>query len=68
LDTQLAIGVVSVVSIFLSEEHATEWRALQSNPMMSMAGPLIAWRVFPEITDPLFSLLLVLVHPAQSYS
>jgi Zn-dependent protease len=58
----------SVVSIFLPEEHAAKWRALQSNPMMSMAGLLIAWRVFPEITDPLFSLLLVLVHPGQSYS
>jgi Zn-dependent protease len=58
----------SVVSIFLPEEHASTWRALQSNPMMSMAGLLIAWRVFPAITDSLFSLLLVLVHPGVSYS
>jgi Zn-dependent protease len=58
----------SVVSIFLPEAHAAKWRALQSNPMMSMAGLLIAWRVFPAITDPLFSLLLVLVHPGESYS
>jgi hypothetical protein len=36
--------------------------------MMSRAGLLIAWRVFPAITDPLFSLLLVLVHPGESYS
>ena len=58
----------SVVSIFLPEEHASKWRALQANPMMSMAGLLIAWRVFPAITDPLFSLLLMLVHPGESYS
>ena len=58
----------SVVSIFLPEEHASKWRSLQANPMMSMAGLLIAWRVFPAITDPLFSLLLVLVHPGVSYS
>jgi hypothetical protein len=36
--------------------------------MMSMAGLVIAWRVFPSITDPLFSLLLILVHPGESYS
>jgi Zn-dependent protease len=58
----------SVVSIFLPEEHASRWRGLQSNPMMSMAGLLIAWRVFPAITGPLFSMLLKLVHPGESYS
>ena len=36
--------------------------------MMSMAGLLIAWRVFPFITDPLFTMLLKLVHPGESYS
>jgi Zn-dependent protease len=58
----------SVVSIFLPEEHASRWRSLQSNPMMSIAGLLIAWRVFPLITDPLFSMLLKVVHPGESYS
>jgi len=58
----------SVVSIFLPEAHAAKWRALQSNPMMSMAGLLIAWRVFPFITDPLFTMLLKVVHPGESYS
>ena len=57
----------SVVSIFLPEAHASKWRALQSNPGMSIAGLLIAWRVFPLITDPLFSILLRLVHPGESY-
>jgi Zn-dependent protease len=58
----------SVVSIFLPEAHAAKWRALQSNPMMSMAGLVIAWRVFPFITDPLFTMLLKVVHPGESYS
>jgi Zn-dependent protease len=58
----------SVVSIFLPERHASKWRALQSNPMMSMAGLLIAWQVFPVITDPLFTMLLKVVHPGESYS
>ena len=57
----------SVVSIFLPEEHAAKWRALQSNAGMSMVGLLMAWRVFPLITDPLFSMLLKLVHPGESY-
>lgn len=57
----------SVVSILLPEEHAARWRALQSNPAMSMVGLLIAWRVFPMVTGPLFSMLLRLVHPGESY-
>ena len=58
----------SVFSIFLPERHASKWRALQANPMMSMVGLLVAWRLFPSITNQLFSLLLVLVHPGESYS
>ncbi len=58
----------SVVSIFLPEEHASKWRRLQTNPVMSMAGLLIAWRVFPMITGPLFTMLLRVVHPGESYS
>jgi hypothetical protein len=33
-----------------------------------MVGLVIAWRVFPMFTDPLFTLLLKLVHPGESYS
>jgi Zn-dependent protease len=58
----------SVVSIFLPEEHASKWRAHHSNPVMSMAGLLIAWRVFPFITGPLFTMLLTAVHPGERYS
>ena len=36
--------------------------------MMSLAGLVIAWRVFPLVTDPLFSTLLRFVHPFDSYS
>jgi hypothetical protein len=36
--------------------------------MMSMMGLLVAWQVFPLATDPLFSLLLRLLHPYDSYS
>jgi hypothetical protein len=35
---------------------------------MSAIGLVIAWKVFPLFTGPLFSLLLRLVHPDESYS
>ena len=52
----------------LPERHSQKLQELQSNAMMSMVGLLIAWRVFPLVTAPLFSLLLWLVHPFDSYS
>ena len=32
------------------------------------AGLFIAWQVFPMVTDPLFSTLLWIVHPGETYS
>jgi hypothetical protein len=36
--------------------------------MMSLAGLIVAWQVFPLVTGPLFSLMLRLVHPDAVYS
>lgn len=58
----------SVITIFLPEEYAVRVRRIEGNGAMSMAGLLIAWRVFPVITHPLFGLLLKLLHPDESYS
>lgn len=58
----------AVLNGILSERHAHRLMELQSNAMMSMMGLVIAWQVFPFISDPLFSLLLKLVHPFDSYS
>jgi Zn-dependent protease len=58
----------AVVSIFVPEQYASSLRQLQSNGFISMAGLLVAWRVFPLITSPLFSMVLRLVHPGESYS
>jgi Zn-dependent protease len=58
----------AVVGIFLPESMAAQIRQLQSNGMLSMVGLLIAWRVFPLMTEPLFALVLKLVHPGFSYS
>ena len=58
----------AVLNGFLPERHAHKLMELQSNAMMSMVGLVIAWQVFPFFTDPLFSALLRLVHPFDSYS
>jgi Zn-dependent protease len=58
----------AVLNGLLPERHAVRLMDLQSNSMMSMVGLVIAWRVFPLVTDPLFSTLLRLVHPSESYS
>lgn len=57
----------SVFSIFLPEDLGRKLRDLQSNGMFSMVGLLVAWRVFPYLTDPIFSTVLRLVHPDSFY-
>jgi Zn-dependent protease len=56
----------AVVAGLLPERQAVALR--QASSMMSMVGLLIAWRVFPLMTGPLFSLLLRIVHPGAAYS
>lgn len=58
----------AVLNGLLPERHAVALMELQSNAMMSMLGLVIAWQVFPFITDPLFSALLRIAHPFDSYS
>lgn len=42
-------------------------RQFGNNPMGSMLGLVVAWQVFPSMARPIFSMLLVLVHPDASY-
>lgn len=42
--------------------------ALSGNPMLSLLGLLVAWRIFGYIFGPAFGMLLALLHPAVSYS
>jgi Zn-dependent protease len=58
----------AILTGFLPERYADTLREMQSNAIMPMVGLLIAWKVFPLVTDPLFSALLRLVHPGESYS
>ena len=58
----------AVLSGLLPERHAIAVREFSSSGMMSMVGLLVAWQVFPAVTDPLFSLVLRVVYPDASYS
>jgi Zn-dependent protease len=58
----------AVLNGLLPERQAHAFMEFQSNAMMSMVGLVIAWQVFPFITDPIFTALLRLVHPFDSYS
>jgi Zn-dependent protease len=57
----------SVLGLVLPEQYAASVQAFSSNGATSMVGLVIAWQVFPLFTSPLFSLLLKLVHPGESY-
>ena len=56
----------SVAGLFVPA-FARWMRELSTNPMFSLIGLLIAWRVFPLIVRPLFSFVVWLVHPDVRY-
>jgi Zn-dependent protease len=58
----------SVIGIFIPESAAVKLRELSHSPIFQIAGLVIAWRVFPAIVGPLFSLVLSAVHPGLGYS
>ena len=53
----------SVFSIFLPEDLGRRVREFQRNGSFSIIGLLVAWRLFPYFTGPLFLAVLRLVHP-----
>jgi len=42
--------------------------SLAGNPMLSLLGLLVAWRIFGYLFRPAWSALLILLHPGVSYS
>ena len=58
----------AVFSLALPDRHRVWLREVESNPAISMLGLFVAWQVFPMVTDPLFSTLLWMVHPGETYS
>jgi Zn-dependent protease len=57
----------AVFSLLLSERQAERFREFQSSAAMSMVGLVIAWQVFPMVTDPLFAAVVRLVYPGETY-
>jgi Zn-dependent protease len=57
----------AVISIVLPENLGRQVREFQRNGALSMIGLVVAWRVFPLVSDPLFATVLKLVHPGTSY-
>lgn len=57
----------AVFGVLLPDRQVERLRELGSNGMMSMLGLVVAWQVFPLMTDPLFSGVLRLLHPYVSY-
>ena len=58
----------AILNGLLPERHASKLMDYQANSMMSMLGLVIAWKIFPFVSHPLFSVVLRLVHPFDSYS
>jgi Zn-dependent protease len=58
----------AVFTIALPERLALQLRSFYASSMTSLLGMLVAWRVFPMVTGPLFSAVLKLVYPDLEYS
>jgi Zn-dependent protease len=57
----------AVFSFFLPEKARASMNALQSNGAFSFIGLMVAWQIAPVMTDPLFLLVLRLLHPDAAY-
>ena len=57
----------AVFSIFLPENVGRQVREFQRNGALSMIGLVVAWRVFTVVSDPVFWMVLKLVHPGVAY-
>ena len=58
----------SAIGLLLPEKTAASFRLLSRSPQFSLVGLFVAWKVFPLVSTPLFSLVIKLVHPGVSYS
>ena len=57
----------AVAGALVPEPLGSKIRQFGSNPMGSMVGLVVAWQVFPAMARPIFSILLLMVHPDASY-
>ncbi len=56
----------AVLNGVLPERHAERLREFQSHAVISMIGLVIAWRVFPLMTDPIFVVLLRIIRSSRT--
>jgi Zn-dependent protease len=57
----------SVAGLVLPKGAARFVRGLSATPGFSLVGLLVAWNVFPHLVDPLFSMVLDVLHPGTYY-
>jgi len=57
----------AVAGALVPDPLGSKIRQFGSNPMGSMVGLVVAWQVFPAMARPIFSMLLLMVHPNASY-
>jgi Zn-dependent protease len=57
----------SVLAVFLPPGARDRFNALASSGMASLLGLVVAWRVFPMVTEPLFRFVLRALHPDVPY-
>jgi Zn-dependent protease len=57
----------AVAGALVPEPLGSAIRQFGNNPMGSMVGLVVAWQVFPAMARPIFTWLLMLVHPNASY-
>jgi Zn-dependent protease len=53
----------SAVTLLMPDQLAARFRAVTRSPIFSMVGLLVAWRLFPLISGPLFRLVITTLHP-----
>jgi Zn-dependent protease len=58
----------AILEYFLPPRMAAQLAEWSRTPMFQILGLLVAWRIFPEIARPIFTLVLTALHPGVGYS
>ncbi len=58
----------AILEYFLPRHLAYQLQEWSRTPMFQLLGLLLAWRIFPAIASPLFSLVLKVLHPDVGYA
>ena len=57
----------AVLALVLPGRQAQQFQEYATQPWLQILGLVIAWKVFPFISGPLFLIVLRLLHPGESY-